>query len=139
MGYVLPVPAAGVPPKVPVPFPLSVKVIPLGSGPASVRLGAGELVAVTVNAPVVPATNVTLLALVIVGAWLTAMLSTWVVDCGPTVLESLTFTVKLAFPSAVGVPVIAPPLLRVRPAGSEPLLIVKVRAPVPPEAAMVWL
>src|SRR5215472_13721511 len=108
MGYVLPVPAAGVPPKVPVPFPLSVKVIPLVSGPASVRLGAGELVAVTVNAPVVPATNVTLLALVIVGAWLTAMLSTWVVDCGPTVLESLTFTVKLAFPSAVGVPVIAP-------------------------------
>ena len=137
MGYVLPVPVAGIPPKVPVPFPLSVKVTPLGSGPDSVRLGAGEPVAVTGNAPVVPATNVTVFTLVIAGAWLTMMSSTWVADCGPIVLESLTFTVKLALPSAVGVPAIAPALLRVRPAGSEPPLMVKVRAPVPPEAAMV--
>ena len=34
---------------------------------------------------------------------------------------SLTFTVKFADPAALGVPEIVPPVLRVNPAGSDPL------------------
>ena len=34
--------------------------------------------------------------------------------------ESVTFTVKFAFPAAVGVPEIAPPGERLNPAGSDP-------------------
>jgi hypothetical protein len=38
-------------------------------------------------------------------------------------LESVTFTVKLEVPDALGVPVIAPlEVLRLSPAGSEPLV-----------------
>ena len=38
-------------------------------------------------------------------------------DCDPA---SVTFTVKLAVPAAVGVPEIVPPAERFRPAGSDP-------------------
>src|SRR5215467_7785647 len=61
-------PAFAVPLKVPVPFPLSVNVTPPGRAPLSDRLGAGVPVAVTVKEPALPAWNVVLLALEIVGA-----------------------------------------------------------------------
>ena len=67
-GYVPAVPDAGVPLSVAVPFPLFVKVTPLGSAPDSVRDGVGDPVVVTVKLPAVPTVNVVLLALVIVGA-----------------------------------------------------------------------
>jgi len=66
--YALPVPTAGVPESVPVPFPLSLKVTPLGSAPVSVSDGVGVPVVVTENVPAVPTVNVVLLALVITGA-----------------------------------------------------------------------
>jgi hypothetical protein len=66
--YVPPVPDAGVPLSVPVPFPLSLNVTPLGSVPVSVSDGVGVPVAVTVNVPAVPTVNVVPFALVIVGA-----------------------------------------------------------------------
>jgi hypothetical protein len=44
------------------------KVTPLGRAPVSVKVGVGKPVAVTVNDPAVPTTNVVLLALVIFGA-----------------------------------------------------------------------
>lgn|SRR5215472_17838 len=66
--YALPVPTAGVPESVPVPFPLSLKVTPLGSAPVSVSDGVGVPVVVTENVPAVPTVNVLLLALVITGA-----------------------------------------------------------------------
>ena len=66
-GYVPAVPDAGVPLSVAVPFPLFVKVTPLGSAPDSVRDGVGDPVVVTVKLPAVPTVNVVLLALVIVG------------------------------------------------------------------------
>lgn len=65
--YVLPVPAAGVPDSVPVPFPLSLKVKPLGSDPVSVSDGVGVPVVVTENVLAAPTVNVALLALVIAG------------------------------------------------------------------------
>src|SRR5438132_3352738 len=69
IAYVLPVPAAGVPESVPVPFPLSPKLTPLGSEtPPRAIDGAGEPDVVTVNVPAAPAVNVVAFALVIVGA-----------------------------------------------------------------------
>jgi hypothetical protein len=47
------------------------KLTPLGRAPVSVNVGVGKPVAVSVNYPGVPTTNVVLLALVIVGAWFT--------------------------------------------------------------------
>jgi hypothetical protein len=49
-------------------------------------------------------------------------------------LESLTLTVNEEFPTLVGVPVISPPLLRLRPVGKDPDDIDQVRGAVPPEA-----
>src|SRR5204863_9186369 len=50
---------------------------------------------------------------------------------------SLTATVKLAVPAALGVPLITPPLDNVRPAGNDPNVIDQVYEPVPPLAANV--
>jgi hypothetical protein len=128
---------------------LSTNVIPAGSAPDSARDGVGVPVVVTVNVPAALTVNAALLALVIAGAWLTVMVSVGEVnDCGPAptvepaapMLESITFTVKLAVPVAVGVPAIAPVLLvSFSPAGRVPLLTLKVRAPAPPVSAIVWL
>ena len=68
--YVPPVPV-GVPLRVAVPFPLFVKVTPLGRVPDSLSDGVGDPVAVTVKLPAVPTANVVLFALVIAGAWFT--------------------------------------------------------------------
>jgi hypothetical protein len=51
--------------------------------------------------------------------------------------ESLTLTVKLKVPVAVGVPEIAPVLVKLRPAGKEPLVIDQLYGVVPPLAASV--
>jgi hypothetical protein len=51
-----------------VPFPLSVNVTPAGNVPLSVSAGAGNPVAVTVNALGAPTSNVTLFELMISGA-----------------------------------------------------------------------
>jgi hypothetical protein len=61
-------PAVGVPPRVAVPFPLSLNVTPPGKAPVLVSDGVGKPVAVTVNVPGVPAVNTVLFALVIPGA-----------------------------------------------------------------------
>jgi hypothetical protein len=55
-------------------------------------------------------------------------------------LESVTFTVKLAVPfGPVGVPVICPDESIVSPAGRLPVLTVRVNVPAPPEVAIVWV
>jgi hypothetical protein len=51
--------------------------------------------------------------------------------------ESVTRTVKLKVPAAVGVPLITPVLARLRPLGNEPLAIDHVYAGVPPLAVSV--
>ena len=63
--YVPPVPAAGVPESVAVPFPLSLNVTPDGSVPVSDKLGVGTPVDVTVKAQALPTVQVVWLALVI--------------------------------------------------------------------------
>src|SRR5262249_8767013 len=63
---------AGVPARVAVPSPLSVKVTPLGSKFAGILSAAvGKPAVVTVNEPGLPTVNVVLLALVMAGAWFT--------------------------------------------------------------------
>jgi hypothetical protein len=52
-------------------------------------------------------------------------------------LLSVTVTVTLAVPAAVGVPLMLPPALRFNPAGSAPLLTAQVYPPVPPLAVSV--
>jgi hypothetical protein len=46
-------------------------------------------------------------------------------------LESVTCTVKVDCPGAVGVPVMAPPLLKVKPAGRLPEVILHEKGGVP--------
>ena len=68
-----PVPV-GVPWRVAVPLPLSLKVTPVGSAPVSVMLGVGAPVVVTVKKETRPNTKVVVLPLVMVGAvWATAV------------------------------------------------------------------
>jgi len=69
--YVPRVPDAGVPASVAVPFPLSVKVTPVGNAPVSVKAGTGKPVVVTVKDPAAPSAKEVLVALVKAGAWFT--------------------------------------------------------------------
>src|SRR5579862_139975 len=57
------------------------------------------------------------------------------------VLLSVPVTVNVNVPAAVGVPVIAPPLPSVRPAGSAPLatIVEKLYGVWPPLAVKLWL
>ena len=67
--------AAGVPLSAPV---VALSVTPLGSAPVSLKVGAGEPVAVTVNDPAVPTVKVVLLALVMAGVCWTVRVKLWV-------------------------------------------------------------
>ncbi len=85
-GYVPPVPAAGVPARVAVPLPLSVKVTPEGRVPVALiaTLPAPPAV-VTVNDPAVPTTKVAWSALVIAGDSTTVSVKDWVARCAGAV------------------------------------------------------
>ena len=65
--YTPPCPTPGVPARVAVPFPLSVQVRPCGSAPASVMVGAGAPVVLTVKLNDDPSWRLLVAALVIVG------------------------------------------------------------------------
>ena len=64
IGYVPPIPAAGVPLR----MPPALRVMPEGNAPVSLNVGAGNPVATTVNEPALPTVKVVLLPLVIAGA-----------------------------------------------------------------------
>lgn len=75
-------------------------------------------------------------------AGLIVRLSCWVAESGPACPPeaSLTFTVKEVVAGVVGVPDIAPELLKERPAGSaEPDAKLQVSVPAPPLACNVAL
>src|SRR5580704_7184759 len=94
--YVPPLKAAGVPLRVAVPLPLSVKVTPGGKDPVSVKDGVGEPVEVIVNEPAEPAVNVVLLALVMADDEFTAKGAEAVLPVPPLAEETAAVTfVKL--------------------------------------------
>ena len=119
---------------VPVPFPLSMKVTPDGSGPATVNCGAGTPVVVTVNVPGAPRLNVVAAALVIAGAWLIVRVKLRVTGGRPL---SVAVNVSGWLPPvpAPGVPasvaVRSPLSMKVTPAGSVPVTV-SVGGGVPP-------
>ncbi len=53
--------------------------------------------------------------------------------------ESVTFTVNVEAPEAVGVPEMVPRLLKDRLAGSDPVTTVQLSVPAPPVAASAWV
>ena len=69
-------PLAGVPERIPVPFP-PWKRTPVGSAPRSETLGAGLPLAATMNAVASPTTNVALLADLNVGTAPTTSVNVW--------------------------------------------------------------
>ena len=151
--YDPPVAAAGVPLKVAVPFPWSVKVTPDGSAPFSAIVATvGLPFVVTVNVPALPTMNVAALALVIAGAWLTVSLKTCVAS-GVTPLLAVIVSRYDPPVAAAGVPLrVAVPLplfVNVTPVGSAPLsvivatvgepLVVMMNVPALPTAKIIIL
>ncbi len=67
----------------------------------------------------------------------TVMVNDFDAVCAVGVVESVTFTVKLNEPDAVGVPEIVPPVESVTPPGNAPELTFQVYGVVPPLAASV--
>ena len=110
---------------VPLRRPAELSVTPPGSIPVSVKVGTGTPDAVTVNDPAVPAVNVVLFALVIVGAWFAANVA---------VAENVLLPVAEAA-QVVDVPVQPP--LPLHPMKVNPLLGVSVSV-VLKFAAYVW-
>jgi hypothetical protein len=126
-GYVPAVPEAGVPLSVPVPFPLSLNVTPLGSAPVSLSEGVGLPVAVTVKLPAVPTVKVVLLALVIAGdvpPLPTVSVKLWLAAVPTPLLAVKVSGYVPAVPEAgvpLSVPVPFPLFLNVTPLGSAPV------------------
>jgi len=92
---------------VPLSTPALESVTPLGSAPLSLNVGAGEPVAVTVNDPAIPTTNVVLLALVMAGAWLTATTGWTAMFVSVPPLPDLDFVVKVFAPPMFGATTVA--------------------------------
>jgi len=93
-----------VPAIVAVPLPLSVKVTVLGKDPVSLKLGVGVPEVVTVNEFAIPAVNVALLPLVIVGGVpVTFNVAVLLVAPGPLSVELITLVVFSFVPVVVPV------------------------------------
>jgi hypothetical protein len=115
--YVPPELAAGVPLNTPVD---ALKVTPVGNAPDSLRVAAGNPLAVTVKLPALPTVNVALLTLVIAGAWLTVRVKLCVAG-EPTPLEAVIVRLYVPSEPAAGVPLNTPvDALKVTPAGKVP-------------------
>src|SRR5207245_7880099 len=110
---------------------LVLKVTPEGNVPASLKVGAGKPVAVTVKLPAVPTVNVVLLALVMAGAWFTVSVKLWVALL-PTPLAAVNVMGYVPPVPAAGVPLSTPVVaLNVTPLGKVPVsLKVGVGKPV---------
>lgn len=91
IGKELPAPVVGMPASLPLPFPLSVKVTPPGSAPASVKDGTGKPVVSTANKPEVPRVSAVLFRLVKAGASFTVATKLWLAG-EPTPLLAVNVT-----------------------------------------------
>jgi hypothetical protein len=113
MGYEPAVFAAGVPLSTP-----AANVTPAGRVPDSLKVGAGNPDAITVNEPRLPTVNVVAAALVKVGTWPIVSLKLWVAF-EPTLLLAVMVMGYEPTAFAAGVP-LSTPAENVTPAGSVP-------------------
>jgi hypothetical protein len=125
IGYVPPVPAAGVPESFAVPLVLSRNVTPLGSVPVSDKAAFGFPVEVTVKVPAEPTVNVVDAADVIAGAWFTVNVNDWFAfeptPFAAVIVNGYDPPVPAAgVPASVAVPL--PLLVKVTPLGNVPVL-----------------
>src|SRR4051794_39095606 len=123
------VPAAGVPLRVAVPSPLSVKVTPVGRLPVAVIVVAVGYPAavVTAKVPDVPIANVVPSSLVMAGSSVTVRVKSWVAS----VVAPLPAVMVIGKdPLAVGVPAIvavpSPLSVKLTPPGRAPVLVIVV-------------
>jgi uncharacterized membrane protein len=116
MEYVPPVFAVGVPLSV----PPGARVTPAGSVPVSLKLGAGNPVAVTGNELLLPTVNVVAAALVTAGAWSIVNVKLWVAFAPTPLLAVMAMGYEPPV-FAAAVPPSTPAGERVTPAGSAPL------------------
>jgi hypothetical protein len=123
MGYMAALPDAGVPLSVPVPFPLSTKVTPFGKvAPPSLTAGGGKPVVITVNDPGEPTVNVTLVGLMMAGAWSTVRVK--LCEALPELFVALKVIGYVPPVPAPGVPLrMFVVVLNVTPAGSVPVSV----------------
>src|SRR5205823_5546445 len=148
-GKVLPTPAVGIPASFPLPFPLSMKVTPLGRAPVSVKDGAGKPVVSTANNPEVPNVKAALLRLVKAGASSTVKAKLWLAG-DPTPLLAVNVTEYVLPVAIAGVPASVPvpfPLsIKVMPPGSAPVsandgvglpVAVTVKVPAVPTTSVI--
>ena len=109
-----------------VPFPLSVKVRPLGGGPDSVRAGAGYPVARTVRRSAAPTLVLIVGILWMAGARVTVKVNAWVAV--PYLFLAVRVSGYTPAAAFLGVPemVAVPSLVSVnrRPEGSRPALVI---------------
>ena len=126
---------------VPLIVPPWLKLRPAGKDPdASVHeYGVVPPEAVSVNEYAVPTIPFGTEAVVIVsvGALALMLMESGLVATSIGAEESVTCTVKLDWPALVGVPLMVPPLLKLRPAGNAPAETVHEYGAVPPEAVSV--
>ena len=109
--------AVGVPLRIPVAVS---NPTPPGNAPVSLNVGAGNPVAVTVNVPALPTTNVVLFRLVMAGACLTVSVKLCVAF-GLTPFCAVNVSGYVPLVPAAGVPLNNPPVVNVTPAGSAPV------------------
>jgi hypothetical protein len=103
MTNVPPVPVAGVPPTVAVPFGPGVNVTPLGSDPVWLSVAVGVAMVVTVKVPAAPTVNVVLFALVNPGAVFTVSVKLWLAGV-PIPLAAVRVMRYVPLVAAAGVP-----------------------------------
>ena len=127
----LPADVDGVPPRIAVPSPLSLKLIPAGKIPVAVSAGVGTPLEVTLKAPVIPAVNVALLPLVRIGAC-GVPLSVSVKPCwasGDTPLLAVKIMLNGLPAGVAGVPrnvaVPFPLSVKLRPSGNGPVSVIE--------------
>ena len=138
------VPTAGVP----LSNPAVVNVTPVGNAPVSLKAGAGNPVAVTVNVPALPTVKVVFAALVIAGAVPLIVRVKLCVALGNTPLLAVIVIEYAPAVPAAGVPLNTPPVVNVTPDGNDPVSLkvgvgdpfaVTVNVPAPPTVKAVLL
>jgi hypothetical protein len=115
------------------------KLRPAGKAPDAIvqEYGVVPLLAVSVDEYAVPTVPLGNEVVLIVSVGALVMIENGLVAFCTGKEESVTWTVKLDWPALLGIPLIVPSLLRLRPAGNVPDTSVHEYGVVPPEAVSI--